>query len=615
MGVVYKARDTRLGRFVALKFLPAGAARDRRPLARFRREARAASALNHPAVCTLHGLGEYQGRPFLVLEWIEGQTLRDLAGPHPDLARLLPLVRQVAEALRVAHAAGIVHRDIKPENLMVRPDGYVKVLDFGLARLLPAPAGSGTAPGEGVTDPGTQLGTANYMSPEQARAESVDRTTDIFSLGLVMHELATGRHPFQANTPLATMYAIVNEAPLPPRRLNPEIPAPLDCLILQMLEKDPRRRPTAAEVAEVLGELTGRGAGPPAAVAAAAETRQTVGRDRERAALWDGFETAASGRGQLLCITGEAGIGKTTLVEDFLSELATEGRVHGSARGRCSERLAGAEAYLPILEALDSLLRGAAGEAAAREMRLLAPSWYAQVAPATVGDTVGGSAAPHRAATQEQLKRELVAFLEELSRSRPLVVFLDDVHWADASTVDLLAYLGARCAGLRLLVLLTYRPTELLLGQHPFVPVQLELQALRGLSRGAAGLPGPRRGGELPVAGVPGPPPAGGVCRRDPHEDGGEPAVPGRPAALPAGPRGDRGGGERLGAGAGPARLPGRAARVGAQPDPEEARPARGGRPAAALGGERARLRVRLGGRCPGAGPRRGGCGGKAGSA
>jgi serine/threonine-protein kinase len=166
MGIVYKARDKQLGRYVALKFLPPGAASDHRSLARFRREARAASALNHPAVCTLHGLGEYQGRPFLVLEWVEGETLRALAGPHPDLARLLVLIRQVAEALRTAHAAGIVHRDIKPENLMVRPDGFVKVLDFGLVRLFPAPAGSGTAPEEGVTDPGTRLGTERYMSPE-----------------------------------------------------------------------------------------------------------------------------------------------------------------------------------------------------------------------------------------------------------------------------------------------------------------------------------------------------------------------------------------------------------------------------------------------------------------
>jgi predicted ATPase len=478
MGIVYKARDTRLGRYVALKLLPPGAARDQSPLSRFRREARAASALNHPAICTLYAISENQGRQFLVLEWVEGQTLRALSEQAPDLARLLPIFRQVAEALSVAHEAGIVHRDIKPENLMVRPDGYVKVLDFGLARLLPAPAASGTALSEGLTDPGTQLGTANYMSPEQVRAEPADRASDIFSLGLVMYELATGRHPFKADAAFATMSAIVNETSLSPRRLNPEIPAPVEALILQMLEKHPLRRPTAAEVAEVLGELTGRGAGTPAVAAAPPEARQTVGRDRERATLSDAFESAAAGRGQLLCVTGEPGIGKTTLVEYFLVELASGGKPHGSARGRCSERLAGAEAYLPVLEALDGVLRGSAGEAAARTMPLLAPAWYARVAPASAGDpgAAEGRATPPAAATQEQLKREMLAFLEELSRVRPLVLFLDDVHWADASTVDLLAYLGARCAGLRLLVLLTYRPTELLLGLHPFVPVQLELQ-------------------------------------------------------------------------------------------------------------------------------------------
>ena len=262
MGVVYKARDTRLGRFVALKFLPPEAARDQRSLARFRREARAASALNHPAVCTLHGLGEYRGRPFLVLEWIEGQTLRALAGPHPDLARLLPLVLQVAGRCGRPTPRGSSTATSSPRTSWCGPDGYVKVLDFGLARLLPAPAGSGTAPGEGATDPGTLLGTPHYMSPEQARAEPVDGATDVFSLGIVLYELTTGRHPFQADAPLAMMYAIVNEPPLPPRRLNPEIPAPLEALILHMLEKDPRRRPTAAEVAEVIAELAGLGAGP-----------------------------------------------------------------------------------------------------------------------------------------------------------------------------------------------------------------------------------------------------------------------------------------------------------------------------------------------------------------
>src|SRR5262245_27617262 len=179
MGVVYQARDTRLGRFVALKFLSPEAARDPRRLEWFRREARAASALNHPAVCTLHDVGECQGQPFLVLEFVEGHTLRAKVGLRANLARLPPLFRQVAEALRAAHAAGIVHRDIKPENLMVRPDGYVKVLDFGLARLMRPPTGAGPA-SAADTDPDALVGTVDYMSPEQARAEPVGSASDIF---------------------------------------------------------------------------------------------------------------------------------------------------------------------------------------------------------------------------------------------------------------------------------------------------------------------------------------------------------------------------------------------------------------------------------------------------
>jgi serine/threonine protein kinase len=196
MGVVYKARDTRLGRFVAMKFLTLQAARDPRRLERFRREARAASALNHPAVCTLHNLGEHEGRPYLVLEFVEGQTLRSLIAPAPDLPRLLPLFRQAAEALVVAHAAGIVHRDIKPDNLMVRPDGYVKVLDFGLARLLASAPGAGPLPAATDTDAGVVMGTVGYMSPEQALGRPVDSASDLFSLGVVLYELTTGRHPF-----------------------------------------------------------------------------------------------------------------------------------------------------------------------------------------------------------------------------------------------------------------------------------------------------------------------------------------------------------------------------------------------------------------------------------
>ena len=183
------------------------------------------------------------------------------------------------------------------------------------------------------------------------------------------------------------MYAIANEPPVPPRRLNPEIPEALEVLLLQMLEKESGRRPTAAEVATVLGELTG--GGPPGLAAGEASTvsRPTVGRDRERASLWAGFESAAEGRGLLLCVTGEPGLGKTTLVEEFLADLAARDRPHGLARGRCSERLAGTEAYLPFLEALDSLIQGTGGAAAAQVMKVVAPTWYVQLAPLAAEDS------------------------------------------------------------------------------------------------------------------------------------------------------------------------------------------------------------------------------------
>src|SRR5262249_17355949 len=195
--------------------------------------------------------------------------------------------------------------------------------------------------------------------------------------------------------------------------------------------------------------------------------RHSVGRQKELAELGRAFESAAAGQGRFLCVTGEPGIGKTTLVEDFLSELATTGRRCALARGRCSERLAGTEAYLPFLEALESLLKGAGGEAAARVMKATAPNWYAQVVSlAAENSSVTRVLAESKAASQERLKRELGTFLQELSNVRPLLLFLDDLHWADASTVDLLAYLGGRCARMRALLVLPYRPTDLALGKH-----------------------------------------------------------------------------------------------------------------------------------------------------
>src|SRR5262249_47891699 len=258
MGVVDKAQDTRLGRSVALKFLPQEFVRDPQRLERFRREARTASALNHPHICTIHDIDEHEGQPFLVMELIEGRTLRALAARRPPLSMLVHLVGQVAKALAAAHAAGIVHRDIKPDNIMVRDDGYAKVVDFGLARALATDTSEVEASSD-ITDPGVLLGTARYMSPEQARAETASSASDVFSLGLVLYELATGQHPFSASSPLEVLHAIRSQAPVRPSLLNPAIPAVLEALILQMLEKDGRLRPTALEVDAVLAELTGKG--------------------------------------------------------------------------------------------------------------------------------------------------------------------------------------------------------------------------------------------------------------------------------------------------------------------------------------------------------------------
>jgi serine/threonine protein kinase/predicted ATPase len=483
MGVVYKARQHSLDRLVALKLLPAECSRDPGWLARFRQEARTASSLNHPHICTIYDTGESAGRPFLSMELIEGQSLEALVGRRWPVRELARWLAQAARALAAAHAAGVVHRDIKPANVMVRDDGIVKVLDFGLARrLLPAGA-QPSVPGGKTTDPGTRVGTPLYMSPEQAQAAPLDAATDIFSLGVVLYELATGLHPFQADSEVGVLHAIVSQTPVPPARLDPEIPDPLEALIQHMLAKDPRLRPSAMEVEAALIQLTTNLAGGAGSRRTGPRRPPTVGRQQEWASLRTGSEEAAVGCGSLLCVTGEPGLGKTTLVESFLEELASSGRNWGLARGRCSERLAGTEAYLPFLEALDSLLKGEGGAAAAKAMKVLAPSWYVQLAPLAAEDTsLARVFAEAKEASQERRKRELGVFLNEVSRQRPLVMFLDDIHWADPSSVDLLAYLGSKCREWHLLLVLTYRPSDLFRTEHPFGPVKLELQ-WRGICR------------------------------------------------------------------------------------------------------------------------------------
>jgi tRNA A-37 threonylcarbamoyl transferase component Bud32/tetratricopeptide (TPR) repeat protein len=470
-GRVYLATAIGTGRLVALKVLHKNRTKDKVAVHRFFREARAASALRHSNIVEIYETGEGLPslRPFIAMEYLDGRNLAAFRRHAPPVQLLESILQQSADALAAVHAAGIVHRDLKPENLMLVANDTLKVVDFGLARISETTGGASSATAI-HTRPGMLLGTLRYMAPERLHGKPALPSSDIFSLGVLLYEFATGIHPFAGETDGALIQAVLEEAPLPAHLVNRQITARISDLLREMLQKDPAKRPSAAEIAScadtpkrarvtVLEEIRSNG--------------KFVGREKEQRGLHEHLETVRSGIGSVLWVGGEAGMGKSRLVEECL-------RKHEDfryARGKCSERWAGGEAYAPVLDALQNLIRCENGSAAARVVRAVAPHWHAQL-----GGLEDGIDAPKSpAASQQRWNSEFVRTVEALAADRPLCIFLDDLHWADPCTINLMAFAVPRCTALRVSFVFTYRPFELAGRNHPLRDIRSEF-LIRGVA-------------------------------------------------------------------------------------------------------------------------------------
>jgi len=484
MGQVYRARDARLERTVAIKVLPRDDFTnypDRKR--RFVQEARAVSALNHPNIVILYDMASDREIDFLVLEYVPGNTLRQMVpvGGLP-FAEVVRYGVQIAQALGAAHGAGIVHRDIKPSNIIVTPESQVKVLDFGVAKLMETIRAGPDVETQTVemayTTPGMLVGTVSYMSPEQTRGEPLDGRSDIFSLGCVLYEAATGLLPFRGPSALAIMHEIATVNPPAPSSLRPDLPPEFDVVIERTLAKDKDRRcASALELAEALQALHVE-IRPPAPTVAGRRPEALVGREPEICRLQEVLGTAMRGGSKIVFLTGGPGIGKSALAEAFLFHARRDYPEMLVGRGVCIEQYGAGEAYLPFLDALSGLLSGSGRERVMEVLRRHAPTWCVQF-PATFA-SAGTFEQLHReaiGATKERMLREFGDALGALASAVPVVLLVEDLHWSDPSSVDLLRHLASRAGEQRLLLIGTLRPEDVDRSNHPIRNCKREMQA------------------------------------------------------------------------------------------------------------------------------------------
>jgi tetratricopeptide (TPR) repeat protein len=456
MGQVFRARDTRLGRPVAIKMIrvESGDRPDFR--VRFQREAQATAALNHPHICTLYDVGEQEGTSYLVMEYVEGQTLaaRLREGPLP-LDQLLHRAAEIAQALAAAHERGIIHRDLKPANLMLTAGG-VKVLDFGLAKFTSPDAGAMDA-----TAVHTIVGTPPYMSPEQARGEELDPRSDLFSFGCVLYEAATGVRPFRGASLPEILREVVSGHPPPPSSLRPELPAGWDSILMRTLAKDRDRRYQSA--ADLFSALEGlRGSAPLAAPRIEEREPDPVfGREKELGKLEELLSSAMRGSGRVAMVSGEPGIGKTALTRMFVYRARKKNADLVLARGACVEQYGASEAYLPFLDALGSLLQSPGRERVVALLRRHAPTWCLQFPAVFSSETMDRILHEATGATKDRMLRELGDALSALTAEAPVLLLLEDMHWTDPASVDMLRHLAERAHGQRLLLVITARPEDI----------------------------------------------------------------------------------------------------------------------------------------------------------